>query len=94
MAWRRKCPARFIVATSMRHDRPCPDTCAHRPCWNGHAPCCAGGELCPANTELLTQQGGCLVLQGQRVIYRHDDSGILKYVDCDAVLEAVSMVRV
>ena len=34
------------------------------------------------------------MLQGQRVIYRHDDSGILKYVDCDAVLEAVSMVRV
>ena len=53
----------------------------------------AGSELCPDNVELLTQQGGCLVLRGQRVIYRHDDSGILKYVDCDAVLEAVSRAR-
>jgi hypothetical protein len=53
----------------------------------------AGGALCPDNPELLTQQGGCLVFRGQEVIHRHDDSGILKYVDTDAVLEAVSLVR-
>ncbi|CAL5228424.1 g11558 [Coccomyxa viridis] len=46
------------------------------------------GQLCPKNEELLTQQGGCLVFRGEDVIFRHDDSGILKYTDVDALIAA------
>ena len=48
----------------------------------------AGGQLCPENEELLTQQGGCLVFRGEEVIFRHDDSGILKYTNVDAMIAA------
>ena len=48
----------------------------------------AGGQLCPENAELLTQQGGCLVFRGEDVIFRHDDSGILKYTNVDALIAA------
>lgn len=44
------------------------------------------GQLCPPDRELLVQQGGTLVLDGTDVIYRHDDSGILKYTDLDQLL--------
>lgn len=50
----------------------------------------AGGQLCPPNEELLTQQGGCLVFRGQEVIFRHADSGILKYTDMDALVAAAT----
>lgn len=45
-------------------------------------------ELAPANERLLTQQGGCLVFDGQRTVFRHADAGILKYVDVDTLLQA------
>ena len=47
------------------------------------------GELCPPQTNLLTQQGGCLVFRGEEVVFKHVDSGILKYTDVDRLLEAV-----
>ena len=48
----------------------------------------AGQQLCPRKEELLTQQGGCLVFAGQDVVFRHDDSGILKYTNVDALIAA------
>ncbi|KAL4433831.1 hypothetical protein ABPG75_000272 [Micractinium tetrahymenae] len=45
-------------------------------------------KLAPANERLLTQQGGCLVFEGQRTVFRHADTGILKYVDVGAMLRA------
>lgn len=53
-----------------------------------------GGELCPEETSLLTQQGGCLVFKGKDVIFRHSDSGILKYTDCDTLLKALQLAPV
>lgn len=50
----------------------------------------AGGQLCPPNEELLTQQGGCLLYRGKNVIFRHNDSGILKYTDVDALMAAAN----
>ena len=38
-----------------------------------------GSELSPPNTELLVQQGGTVVFSSTDTIFRHDDSGILKY---------------
>ncbi|EIE18540.1 hypothetical protein COCSUDRAFT_60209 [Coccomyxa subellipsoidea C-169] len=49
-------------------------------------------ELCPPDESLLTQQGGSLVFQGEKVIFSHTDSGILKYTDLDALLDAVPAV--
>jgi hypothetical protein len=49
----------------------------------------AGGELSPPDTNLLVQQGGSLVFKGTDVIFRHNDSGILKYTDVDALLAAI-----
>lgn len=46
----------------------------------------AGGELCPSEERLLTQQGGAIVFEGTSTIFRHDDSGILKYVRLPDVL--------
>lgn len=57
--------------------------CLRLVCWR-----VAGGQLCPEKEELLTQQGGCLVFRGEDVIFRHDDSGILKYTDVDALIAA------
>eukprot|EP00775_Hariotina_reticulata_P002965 gene2965-3250_t len=47
------------------------------------------GELSPPDAELLVQQGGTLVFKDKDVCFRHDDSGILKYTDVDAMLTAV-----
>lgn len=46
-------------------------------------------ELSPSRQDLLTQQGGALAFAGEDTIFRHDDSGILKYTDVDALLRAV-----
>ena len=45
-------------------------------------------ELAPDNDRLLTQQGGALVLEGQRTVFRHADSGILKTVPVGELLQA------
>ncbi|CAL8466035.1 g5571 [Coccomyxa elongata] len=50
-------------------------------------------ELCPPDEALLTQQGGSLLFRGDQVIFRHTDSGILKYTDLDALLAAVPAVQ-
>jgi len=52
------------------------------------------GELSPPNQALLTQQGGTLAFDGTEVIFRHDDSGILKYTDVDALLRTVLSAEV
>eukprot|EP00897_Mesotaenium_endlicherianum_P010632 jgi/Mesen1/9598/ME000657S08869 len=49
------------------------------------------GELCPPKTELLTQQGGTLVFDGDREIFRHTDSGILKYTRVDALIDSLQI---
>jgi hypothetical protein len=49
----------------------------------------AGSELAPSNEKLLTLQGGCIVFEGQNTLFRHADSGILKYADVSQVLAAV-----
>ncbi|KAI7838571.1 hypothetical protein COHA_007643 [Chlorella ohadii] len=46
-------------------------------------------DLAPTNTRLLTQQGGCIAFDGQTTIFRHADTGILKYADVDALVAAV-----
>lgn len=49
----------------------------------------AGKDLSPPNEELLVQQGGTLAFDGTDIIFRHDDSGILKYtVRCERRCEA------
>lgn len=48
----------------------------------------AGGELSPPDPNLLVQQGGTLLFKGTQTQWRHDDSGILKYTDIDALLAA------
>eukprot|EP00884_Botryococcus_braunii_P003438 jgi/Botrbrau1/13095/Bobra.0187s0054.1 len=40
-------------------------------------------ELAPKREELLTQQGGVLIFRGKEVVFRHNDSGILKTADVD-----------
>ncbi|KAG2423523.1 hypothetical protein HXX76_015271 [Chlamydomonas incerta] len=45
-------------------------------------------ELCPPDTSLLTQQGGCLVFSGTSVVFKHVDSGILRYTEPDSILQA------
>jgi hypothetical protein len=44
--------------------------------------------MSPAETRLLTQQGGSLVFSGEEVVFKHVDSGILKYTDVDALVAA------
>lgn len=51
------------------------------------------GELSPPDTKLLVQQGGTLVFKGTDVIFRHNDSGILKYTDIDALMAAIDASR-
>ena len=48
----------------------------------------AGSQLAPREERLLTQQGGALVLRGKQTVYRHDDSGILKYASVKELLAA------
>lgn len=45
-------------------------------------------ELAPADEQLLTLQGGCIVFNGPDVVFRHADSGILKYADVGKVVAA------
>lgn len=47
------------------------------------------GELSPPNENLLTQQGGTVVFRGSETVFRHDDSGILKYTDVDKLLDVL-----
>jgi hypothetical protein len=42
---------------------------------------------------LLVQQGGTVVFKGTAVIFRHNDSGILKYTDVDALMAALDASR-
>jgi hypothetical protein len=44
--------------------------------------------LSPKDERLLTQQGGALVMRGIETVFRHDDSGILKYVRVKDLLAA------
>lgn len=54
----------------------------------------AGNELSPADTQLLTQQGGTLVFEGTKVVFKHVDTGILGQLkDMDALLAAVGASR-
>eukprot|EP00882_Tetradesmus_deserticola_P017039 GHRQ01018226.1.p1 GENE.GHRQ01018226.1~~GHRQ01018226.1.p1 ORF type:complete len:297 (+),score=106.89 GHRQ01018226.1:869-1759(+) len=46
------------------------------------------GDLSPSDTRLLVQQGGTLMFRGTDVVFRHDDSGILKSTDVDALMAA------
>jgi hypothetical protein len=52
-------------------------------------PLVAGGDLSPPNEDLLTQQGGTVAFRGTELVFKHADSGILKYTDVDALLAAV-----
>ncbi|KAG1676150.1 hypothetical protein FOA52_004990 [Chlamydomonas sp. UWO 241] len=46
-------------------------------------------ELSPPNEELLVQQGGTVAFEGTDTMFRHDDSGILKYTDVDQLIRTV-----
>lgn len=46
-------------------------------------------ELCPPKEALLTQQGGTVGFDGTTPVFRHDDTGILKYTDVDDLLRAM-----
>ncbi|KAJ8901130.1 hypothetical protein NDN08_004990 [Rhodosorus marinus] len=47
-------------------------------------------ELKPKETEQLTWQGGAIVFQGENVIFKHVDTGILTYADVDKMLKAAA----
>eukprot|EP01023_Acetabularia_acetabulum_P033697 TRINITY_DN31560_c0_g1_i4.p1 TRINITY_DN31560_c0_g1~~TRINITY_DN31560_c0_g1_i4.p1 ORF type:complete len:272 (-),score=43.94 TRINITY_DN31560_c0_g1_i4:528-1343(-) len=42
-------------------------------------------QLAPPNTNLLTYQGGTLVFEGEKCIWKHVDSGILKYANFETL---------
>ena len=44
------------------------------------------GSLIPEKEELLLQQGGTIVFDGHATVFRHADSGILRYCDVDELL--------
>jgi len=46
-------------------------------------------DLSPPQQSLLTQQGGTIAFEGENTVFRHDDSGILKYADVDELLRTV-----
>lgn len=50
-------------------------------------------DLAPPDPALLPRLGGALVLRGRRTVFRHDDGGILKYCDLDALVRAASDER-
>lgn len=52
----------------------------------------AGGALSPPNTPLLTQQGGTLLLQDEKTMFRQDDSGILKYTSIADVAATITEI--
>jgi len=47
-------------------------------------------ELKPKKTEQLTWQGGAILFQGEDVLFKHVDTGILTYADVDKMLKAAS----
>ncbi|MEW5305746.1 MAG: hypothetical protein WDW36_008265 [Sanguina aurantia] len=47
------------------------------------------GSLSPAKESLLTQQGGTIAFQDANLLFRHDDSGILKYTDVNELLRVL-----
>ncbi|CAD7696283.1 unnamed protein product [Ostreobium quekettii] len=47
-------------------------------------------KLCPPDNNLLVQQGGTLVFKGDEVVFKHEDSGILKTADVEELLAAVA----
>ncbi|MEW5308289.1 MAG: hypothetical protein WDW38_000259 [Sanguina aurantia] len=46
-------------------------------------------SLSPAKESLLTQQGGTIAFQDANLLFRHDDSGILKYTDVNELLRVL-----
>eukprot|EP00877_Chromochloris_zofingiensis_P011333 jgi/Chrzof1/6453/Cz18g11140.t1 len=48
------------------------------------------GSLSPPDTNLLVQQGGTLAFDGQDLIFKHEDSGILKYTDVEQLVMAIA----
>jgi len=44
--------------------------------------------LTPKDKDLILQRGGALVFEGQRVVYRHDDPGILRFADVEQLVAA------
>lgn len=48
-------------------------------------------RLKPANENLITQQGGCLVFEGRKLVRKYEDKGILTYVDFDDLLRVVGV---
>ncbi len=48
-------------------------------------------KLAPANKDLITQQGGCLVFEGRRLVKKWADKGILTYTDVDELLATVGV---
>lgn len=51
----------------------------------------AWGKLAPANKDLITQQGGCLVFEGRKMVKKYCDKGILTYTDMDDLLKVVGV---
>lgn len=49
-----------------------------------------GDDLCPPKTDLITQQGGTLLFEGEDLIYKHRDSGILITPDVDELMKAAT----
>ncbi|KAJ9511517.1 hypothetical protein QJQ45_029825 [Haematococcus lacustris] len=82
------CPG-YILYNSSTCGRECVAT-FKVPCPESGLPLAEGGNvLSPPNQALLTQQGGTLAFDGQEVIFKHVDSGILKYTDTEALLRVV-----
>lgn len=48
-------------------------------------------KLAPANKDLITQQGGCLVFEGRKLVKKYEDKGILTYTDMDDLLATVEV---
>ena len=45
--------------------------------------------MSPPKEDLLTQQGGTVAFRGTEVVFKHADSGILKFTNVDEMLAAV-----
>lgn len=50
---------------------------------------CAGSKLAPEDSQQLVQQGGSLLLRGDKILFTNKDSGILMTTDVDALLPAL-----
>lgn len=51
----------------------------------------AWDRLKPADENLITQQGGCLVFEGRKLVRKYEDKGILTYTDMDDLLRVVGV---